>query len=286
MYYGVDFPNFGVFADHQLLIELAQEAEQAGWDGFFLWDHLSGYGSVPMIDPWVAMTAIALNTSRVKFGPMVTPLARRRPWKVAREAVSLDRLSNGRFILGVGTGGRPEEWENLGDPGDARERADRLDEALEILVGLWSGESLSYTGSYYQVKEEVFLPTPLQTPRIPIWVAGRWPNKPPMRRAARWDGAFPIGKGLYYDQMMTPEAMKEVVEYVKQQRDSSEPCDIIHYGTTEGKERNQDTELVQKYAEIGITWWMENMVPTRWGDWENWSFEEMRRRLRQGPPRI
>jgi len=199
--YGVSVPNFGVGVDARAITELAREAEEAGWDGFFLWDHLLAFspGSVPVVDPWVALTAVALSTSRLRLGPMVTPLPRRRPVKLARETVSLDHLSGGRLILGVGIGAMPYEWNYLGEEPDARVRGAMLDKGLEVLAGLWSGEPFDHHGEYYRVAGDppeqdwraIFYPPPLQRPRVPIWVAGTWAVKAPFRRAARWDGAVP-----------------------------------------------------------------------------------------------
>ena len=106
MHFAINTPNFDLYSDARLLAELAHEAEEAGWDGFFVWDHI-GAGPewpAPIADPWVALVAMAMTTRRIKIGPIVTPLPRRRPWKVAREAVTLDHLSQGRLILGVGIG--------------------------------------------------------------------------------------------------------------------------------------------------------------------------------------
>lgn len=140
MYYGIDIPNFGAFSEISLLVEMAQEAEQAGWNGVFMWDHISlGLHPIPIVDPWIALAAIAAKTERIHLGPMVTPLPRRRPWKVAREAVLLDHLSGGRLILGIGAGAG-YAWDDLGEVTDPKERAAMLDEALEVLAGLWKGE--------------------------------------------------------------------------------------------------------------------------------------------------
>ena len=181
MQYGINLPPFGDFGDPRALAELAHEAEQAGWDGFFIWDHIIFDPSFhPMVDPCVGLAAVALSTSRIRIGTMLTPLPRRRPWKLARETVSLDRLSNGRLILGVGIGD-PVQWDYgfFGEETDARVRAQHLDEGLDIVAGLWSGERFSYQGQHYQLQEMIFLPKPVQ-PRIPIWVGGNWPNKPPL----------------------------------------------------------------------------------------------------------
>ncbi|HSB02371.1 MAG TPA: LLM class flavin-dependent oxidoreductase, partial [Anaerolineales bacterium] len=182
MKYGLYLPNFGAFADARLLANLARDAEQAGWDGFFLWDHIARPWVTQVVDTWVALSAIALNTTTIRFGPLVTPLPRRRPWKLARETASLDQLSAGRLILGIGTGGiggLVKEWENFGEELDLRTRAEMLDEGLDILTGLWSGKPFAYTGRHYQVKDTEFIPAPIQSPRVPIWVAGNWPHKAP-----------------------------------------------------------------------------------------------------------
>src|SRR5262249_15676842 len=154
-----------------------------GWDGFFLYDQIASEGPKRLIDPLVALTAIALNTERIRFGPLVTPLARRRPWKVAREAATLAHLSHGRVVLGVGLGADRHEFDDLGETEDPKTRAAMLDESLDVLTGLWSGAPFSYSGQHYRLREALFLPPPVQTPRIPIWVGGIWPTRAPFRRA-------------------------------------------------------------------------------------------------------
>lgn len=297
MFYGLEIPHFGPYADLHTLVALAREAEAAGWDGFFLWDHVTfGTDELPMTDPWVAMSAIAVQTERIKIGPMITPLPRRRPWKVARESVALDHLSNGRLILGVGIGILPAEFDNLDEEADQKVRGAMLDEALEVLTRLWSGEQFSHHGTHYQVQDARFVPTPVQRPRIPVWVAGTWPNKPPFRRAARWDGVFPQGRGLQIHEQMEPEGVAEVRDFIHAQRDSDAPFDLLHLGTTSGTDLDADRALVQRYAGAGATWWIENIVPSRWRTWEGWwplvpgagegwPLEEMRARIRNGPPR-
>jgi alkanesulfonate monooxygenase SsuD/methylene tetrahydromethanopterin reductase-like flavin-dependent oxidoreductase (luciferase family) len=176
---GIFLAPFDELVDPVLLGELAGRAEAQGWDGFFLWDHVAYRPPVNAVaDPWVALAAVACATETLRLGPMVTPLSRRRVHKLARESVTLDHLSRGRLTLGVGLGSdRNGELEPFGEVVDARERARLLDHGLERLAAYWGGE---------------FAPPPVQRPRIPVWVAGRWPNRRPLQRAARWDGLFPI----------------------------------------------------------------------------------------------
>jgi alkanesulfonate monooxygenase SsuD/methylene tetrahydromethanopterin reductase-like flavin-dependent oxidoreductase (luciferase family) len=287
MKYGLYLPNFSAFADARLLAEMAREAEGAGWDGFFLWDHIARSWVPPVVDTWVALTAIAVNTASIRFGPLVTPLPRRRPWKVARETASLDRFSGGRLVLGVGTGGlggMNVEWENFGEELDLRTRAEMLDESLEVLTGLWSGKPFSFSGKHYQVKDSQFTPSPIQSPRIPIWVGGNWPNKAPFRRAARWDGMMPqvdLGQGEEIAQL------RQAIQFTLEQRKSDTAYEVA-YSTSllPGHDPARLMERVGQYAEAGITWLLEQLYPQHFGgDWqENWPVEAMRERIRRGPP--
>ena len=223
MRFGVDIPNIGGFGsqgndfgDPHFVAELAHEAEEAGWDGFFIWDHMGADWPVALADPWVLLAAVALRTTSIKLGPMITALPRRRPWKLARETMTLEHLSRGRIILGVGIGGGAE-YTSFHESGDDRRHGEMLDEGLTVLQGLWSGEPFSYEGSHYQVTNARFLPKPVQ-PHIPIWVGGNWPNKKPFRRAAKWDGVFPLERGLPFRQQMTPERIQEACAYVQAHR--------------------------------------------------------------------
>lgn len=292
MKYGINMPPFGNFGDARILADLAGEAEAAGWDGFFIWDHIVFDPSFhPMVDPWVGLAAVAMSTSRIRLGTMLTPLPRRRPWKLARETASLDRLSDGRLILGVGIGD-PVQWEFgfFDEEVDAKVRAGRLDEGLDVLTGLWRGEPFTYEGEHYRLDEVIFLPTPAQ-PRVPIWVGGWWPNKPPMRRAARWDGAIPGGR----DGPLTPVDWREIRDYIAQHRaPDREPgasFDLVHSGTTSGTDRAADAAVVKTYAEAGVNWWLESVDPWRFGQGEEdpWSSEYeplMRERILNGPPEL
>lgn len=255
----VSVPNFGLYTDLPRLIDLAREAEDNGWDGFFTWDHLNE-PPLATFDPWVALAAIATATSRIRLGTMVTPLARRRPWKLARETVTLDHLSGGRLILGVGLGGMPkEEHERFGEEADARVRARRLDEGLEVLVGLWSGEPFSHEGDEFRVDEAVFLPKPLQQPRIPVWVAGSWPNRRPFRRAARWDGVIPQHRPATEGGMprpLTPSEAREMIDYTLQHRESDAPFDIA-LSAYMPPDPEKAWNLAESFAAAGATWLLE-----------------------------
>jgi len=288
MRYGVYVPNFGPYGDARILAGLAHEAEQAGWDGFFLWDQVAKSTLTPavdpMVDPWVALAAIALRTHSIRLGTLVTPLPRRRPWKVARETVSLDHLSAGRLIFGVGSGGGYYDFEALGEASDAKTLAARLDEGLEVLTGLWSGEPYRHEGIFYHIEEAQFLPRPVQSPRIPIWVACMWPAKAPLRRAAHWDGIIPIGRDLPLLAMLTPAQMQEIVRSVASLPGYTSSFEIIHSGLTPGTDVAQDREVVAAYQQVGVTWWVEKILPERWGSWTDWPLQEMRMRIRQEPP--
>ena len=269
MKFGISLPNFGAFGDLDLLRDLAKEAEERGWDGFFLWDHIN-WAPVPMLDPWIALAAIATSTSRIRIGTMVTPLPRRRPWVVARQAATLDHLSGGRVILGVGLGFPPDrEYAALGEDPIDRVRAQKLDESLTIIDGLWSGEPFSFSGEHYTIEETTFLPRPLQQPRIPIWVAGMWPARAPMRRAARWDGAFPIKDDLGFLDVAT---VNEIAAYVAKYRAGGDPMDLV-IGRDLPTDDGAASDAVAEYGAAGVTWWMESDKTP----------DEARTKLRRGP---
>jgi alkanesulfonate monooxygenase SsuD/methylene tetrahydromethanopterin reductase-like flavin-dependent oxidoreductase (luciferase family) len=273
--FAINTPNFGDFSDVRVLADLAREAEEAGWDGFFIWDHIGSDWDAPIADPWVALTAMALATRRMTLGPLVTPLPRRRPWKLAREAVTVDRLSEGRLVLGVGIGsdfGR--EYSCYGESPDNKLHAAMLDESLDVLMGLWSGEEFSYSGEHYQVDHARFLPKPAQQPRIPIWVAGVWPRKAPFRRAARWDGVCPIRVN---DEPVTPEDIRDMLGYMREFREGDQPLEVVCAGYVGNLSPSEASEKLAAYAEAGVTWWQEGFLP---GD----PAEAVRERIRQGPP--
>ena len=209
MKHAIDVAPFDELADPRVLADLAVAAEERGWDGFFVWDHIVYRPPVQAVaDPWVALAAVAAATSRVRIGPMVTPVSRRRVPKLARETVTLDLLSSGRLIFGVGLGSDMNgEFAPFGEVEDARERARLLDQGLDDLARYWAGE---------------FQPVPVQRPRIPVWVAGEWPNRPPVRRALRWDGLFPVG-------LPSPDAMAELVGEIRRAQPAADPFDVVAY---------------------------------------------------------
>ncbi|MFL6239344.1 MAG: LLM class flavin-dependent oxidoreductase [Actinomycetes bacterium] len=194
MQFGLTVPIFDDLADPALLADLAADAEAHGWDGCFVWDHVRYREPVlAATDPWIALAAIAARTERLTIGPMVTPLARRRPQIVARQAVAIDQLSGGRMVLGVGLGldASGQEFTRFGEEADPVRRAEMLDESLDVLTALFSGDAVTHHGPHFHVHDVAFRPTPV-TGHLPIWVAARWPNRRPLRRAARFDGVFVI----------------------------------------------------------------------------------------------
>lgn len=198
---GLFVPAFDPLADPRVFAALAAEAEEAGWEGLFVWDHLLYADPVVEIaDPWICLAAAAMTTSRIQLGTMVTPLSRRRPQVLARQAASLDRLSGGRLVLGFGLGddgggrdGRGGELSAFGEAVEPKVRAAMLDEGLEVLTALLSGAEVDHDGAHHRAAGVTFLPPATRRGGIPVWIGGRWPNKPPQRRAARYDGYFVIG---------------------------------------------------------------------------------------------
>jgi len=259
--------------DPRAAADLAALAEEHGWDGVFTWDAIA-IGTMEAYDPWVVMAAIAMRTERVRLGTIVTPPARRRPWKLAREAMTLDRLSNGRLIVPVGLGALDDAaFANVGEPTDARTRAELLDESLAIIEGLWSGKPFGYDGRHYRFGEMTFLPTPVQQPRIPIWVVGAWPHERSMRRTLRWDGVYAQVEGV--------EGIRAVADWAEREWPAAtrdRPWDVIAEGRTPGDDPGTAAAIVAGYEAAGATWWIES-------DWESTSVEAVRERIVAGPPR-
>jgi alkanesulfonate monooxygenase SsuD/methylene tetrahydromethanopterin reductase-like flavin-dependent oxidoreductase (luciferase family) len=279
MKFGLSLPNRGSFGDIHLILDLAILAEEVGWDGFFIWDHIAS-GVSPHIDPWIAMAAVACHTEKMALGIHVTPISRRRPWKVAREIVTLDHLSRGRMVFGVGLGDfRKKEFEAFGEIADPREKAEMLDEGLEIISALQSGDAFTYAGKHYSIDQTVFNPRPIQEPHVPIWVAGQWPNKPPFRRAARWDGVVPIARGRKKNEFLTPEEIQAMMEYIGHYRSKESHFDVCLCGETRGKSLLHDKAIIEPYEAVGVTWWIDFIHAGRG------SVKENEERIRSGPPR-
>jgi len=266
MQHALFLPLFGELADPRVVMALAAEAEEEGWDGVYVWDHLAFSAPVTDIaDPWITLAAIASCTKRLRLGPMVTPLPRRRPIKVAREVATLDGLSGGRVTLGVGIGDDgAHEFSGTGDETDPKVRGAMLDEALEVLAAAWTGVEVRHRGHHYVLDGLRVGPRPAQSPHPPIWVAMRYGNAAPLRRAARYDGVFPIGTD-------SPDQLREIVDEVQRlrqqrQRPSSAPGEnALHPPAASGE---FDVAVTGRpgtdwrpYRDAGATWWLVSFSP-------------------------
>jgi alkanesulfonate monooxygenase SsuD/methylene tetrahydromethanopterin reductase-like flavin-dependent oxidoreductase (luciferase family) len=248
MKHALFLPPFGSFGDAMELVALAVAAEEAGWDGFFLWDHVLHRVDGPYLDAWVELAAIAARTERIRIGPMVTPVPRRRPWKLAREAVTLDHISRGRLVVGVGIGtDHSREFSAFGEASDDRTHAELLDEGLEIMTRLWSEEIVDYRGRHFKVDGVRFLPGPLQQPRIPIWCGARWPHRRPLRRAARYDGVIPVGD-------VAPTDLRALMGEITPHRTSDSRFDVAIPSWAANAPSPE-------YEALGATWWLEAFQP-------------------------
>jgi len=281
----INVPNFGDYADPSTFLRIARTAEAAGWDGLFVWDHIlidPAWG-VPIADPWVLLAAAATVTDTIRLGPMVTPLPRRRPWIVARQALTLDHLSNGRLTLGVGLGAPAEaEFAAFGEEADARIRAEKLEEGLAILDRLWSGHLRGFDGTHYRLREMRFEPRPLQAPRIPIWVAGYWPHRAALRRAARWDGVVPASTVTEESGSPMPlDELRSILDLIRGERGDRglEGFDVMIMGSTPADPAAAEA-IVAPYAEAGVTWWSEGL-----NEWRG-PLAAMEERIAAGPAGI
>ena len=278
--------------DPELAVELAPLAEASAWDGFFVWE------GIWATDPWATLAATAMVTERIRLGTMLTPVPRRRPWELAGQTMTVDRLSNGRVILSAGLG-VPAEFEQRfwifeDDPG-RKVRAELLDEGLEMMQQLWRGEPFEFEGAHYRAErtDTMLPPAIVQQPRIPTWVVGVWPRMKSMRRVARYDGwipnyAPPNASGvdpLEQQRTYTPEIAAEAIAWIREERErlglGDRPFEITQEGTTSGTDAEADAAVVRPWADAGVTWWLE-------ADWNvpaERVAEYSRERVRSGPPR-
>jgi alkanesulfonate monooxygenase SsuD/methylene tetrahydromethanopterin reductase-like flavin-dependent oxidoreductase (luciferase family) len=221
---------------------------------------------------------MALHTRRVSLGTTVTPLPARLPWKLTREAITLDHLSHGRLILGVGLGDAQDR--QFGKEIDVKTRVSMLDEGLDILAGLMSEQPFSYLGTHYQVNEATFRPGPVQKPRIPIWLGGFWPRQAPALRAARWDGFCPAKvPDEQGDGNLNPADIRAIKAFIAQHRTSSAPFDLAAGGHSSGDDAAKARAHVEPYSEAGATWWIEFVLP------DPGEAARALARIKQGPPK-
>ncbi|HEX6366404.1 MAG TPA: LLM class flavin-dependent oxidoreductase [Agromyces sp.] len=278
-------------SDPELAVELAPLAESSGWDAFFVWE------GIWATDPWATLAAAAMVTERIRLGTMLTPVPRRRPWELAGQTMTVDRLSKGRVILSAGLG-VPQEFEQRfwifeDDPG-RRVRAELLDEGLELMQQLWQGEPFEYEGEHFRARrtETMLPPAIVQQPRITTWVVGVWPRMRSMRRVARYDGwipnyAPPNATGidpLEQQRTYTPDIAAEAITWIRSERErtglADRAFDVIQEGTTSGTDRAADAAVLRSWAAAGVTWWLES----------NWQVpahevaEYARARITAGPP--
>ena len=269
MHYGIEVVPFGDFSDPRQIVHLAQAAEASGWEALWIWDHmLIPYGAG---DPWVTLAAVAASTKFIKLCVGVSPLPRYRPHLLARTLTGLDLLSGGRVIFSTGLGIAPD-FAPFGEPHDEKTRAAMLDEGLDLLTGYLSGKEVTHHGKYYAAEKVRLAPTPLQKPRIPIWIGGG--SKAAMRRAARWDGWIMGTVNEKSEITNPPEKIAGEVTYILQNRTAETPFDIALDGVTEAGEYG----LVQEYKQAGATWWFEIVHLLRGTP------EELMQRIKAGPP--
>jgi alkanesulfonate monooxygenase SsuD/methylene tetrahydromethanopterin reductase-like flavin-dependent oxidoreductase (luciferase family) len=266
MRHAVWVPLFDELADPLVVARLAASAEEAGWDGLFVWDQLWWRPPTSAVsDPWITLAAVAVATERLRIGPMVTPVARRRPVKLLRETTTLDLLSNGRLTLGVGLGSDrfAGEFSRSGDEVSDRVRAEKMDECLDILTAGWSGETVDHRGKHYVVDSVSFEPRPVAG-RIPIWCAGFPGNVKPIRRAARYDGFFPVN-------LTSPDQVASAVATLESERGSLDGFDVVI-----SLEPSTD---VQPWSEAGATWCLTDFDP------ETLRLADVQAVVTDGPPR-
>jgi probable F420-dependent oxidoreductase len=263
MRYGLLAANVGSYADPRNVVQLAQTAESAGWESLLIWDHLGFVWGPPAGDPWVTLAAVAASTSKLRVGTGITPVPRRRPQVLAHAVATLDVLSGGRVIFGAGLGGVPSEFTAFGEDDAPRLRAEKLDEGLDLLRRLWSGERVEHRGRHYEVNDVALAPLPVQRP-LPIWIGGN--STRARARAARFDGWFADTSSP--DRMrMTPDELATLADALP----TGDHFDVVVHGYS-------DQVDPRDYDAAGTTWWLEDVHDMRG------SFAELLRLVAAGPP--
>jgi hypothetical protein len=275
MKFGLSLP----YNEARLVASLSKLAEETGWDGVFLGDYIWGE------DPMIALAAAAMKTSRIRLGTLVIPVPLRSPWKIASESVAVDRLSDGRLILGLGTGAVWMGWQSFPDVvTDTKARAEMLDETIDILTLLYQRKQFDYDGRHYHLKltlmdERHYPAKPIQQPRIPLWAPAIWPRKKSMQRILKCDGMVPEKRSADgKPEDVTPDDVRQMKAFVKENRTLTTPFDIVISGKTNNLANSQRKDVILPWLEAGATWWIEGL----WGESE----EAVTERIRQGSPRL
>lgn len=296
MNHGIFVPNYGSLANPEFLVDIAVAAEAGGWDGLFLADHLTDFAAPaiddhrPIADPWITLAGAASRTDHLRLGSYITPIARRQPWQLARNLATLDQLSGGRVILGAGLG-TALDFEPYGREYETRRLGRQYDEALEVITGLWTGESFSFDGEFYTIKDAVLRPSPVQEPRIPILAGGWWPHKKPLQRGVRWDGIMPqwpsmlqhfpnvvvdnldpFYQDLIDEQRSHEEEVREMLEYYHGL--DGEPGEIV----LRVELPSTPPDFADLCRELGVTWMLSRPVES------DATHDENLARVRDGPP--
>lgn len=287
---GIAFP----LTNSELLLECSIAAEEGGWDGVFFQDHLTDWLATEpedhrsIADTWTTLAGIATRTDRITLASWITPVARRHPWQLARNLATLDQLSDGRVMLGAGLGTTPD-FTTFGLEADQKRRAQKLDEGLDIIDGLWTGEPFSYDGEHFSVNDAVLRPTPVQEPRIPIVIGGWWPYKNPFRRGARWDGIMPNWPSMVDEESSILDQLGEHIQraVADQRSNEAEVRDMLDFYRNQTDDPGEivlpidmsglPSDFLDICRDVGATWALSAPVDP------DESVEANVERIRKGP---